>query len=190
MKYSTREFLRKHFSSLLATNTSFHEDHEPDEMWKQMNPNNQMLCENASTILHNDYQFEPIDQDFPSIDMGTMPSSAITTPHQNTNGYLIKRPMPITNYHSNPTIERPKKYRQQNYVLTTKRNSTINASDIDSTARSYTLPRSMTTDQIGSNYQSMSATTTTTHNRLYYYPSVQDVLDALNRRSFDKESFV
>ena len=154
-----------------------------------MNPNNQMLCENASTILHNDYQFEPIDQDFPSIDMGTMPSSAITTPHQTSSGYLIKRPMPITSYHSNPIIERPKKYRQQNYVLTTKRNSTINASDIDPTARSYTLPRSMTTDQIGSNCQSTTATTTT-HNRLYYYPSVQDVLDALNRRSFDKESFV
>lgn len=153
-----------------------------------MNPNNQMLCENASTILHNDYQFEPIDQDFPSIDMGTMPSSTITAPHHLNNGYSIRRPMPITNYHSNPTMERSKKYRQQNYVLTTKRNSTINASDIDSTARSYTLPRSMTSDQIASNCQSTS--TGTTNNRLYYYPSVQDVLDALNRRSFDKESFV
>jgi hypothetical protein len=168
----------------LATNTSYHEDHENDEIWKQMNTNSRMLCENASTILHNDYQFEPIDHDFPSIDIGTMPSSAITTPHQTTNGYLVKRPVPITNYHSNPIIERPKKYQQQPYVLTTKRNSTINSSDIDSTTRSYTLPRSMTSDQIGPIQHS------TTNNRLYYYPSVQDVLDALNRRSFDKESFV
>jgi hypothetical protein len=42
----------------------------------------------------------------------------------------------------------------------------------------------MTSDQIGINQNS------THNNKLYYYPSVQDVLDALNRRSFDKESFV
>lgn len=174
----------------LATNTSYHEDNDNDDIWKQMNTNNRMLYENASTILHNDYQFEPIDHDFPSLDIGTMPSSAKTTPHQITNAQLLKRPVPRTNYHSNPIIERPKKYQQQQqqqhqqYVLTTKRNSTINPSDIDSTTRSYTLPRSMTSDQIGANLNS------TTNNRLYYYPSVQDVLDALNRRSFDKESFV
>jgi hypothetical protein len=167
----------------LATNTSYHEDNDIEDIWKQMNTNNRMLYENASTILHNDYQFEPIDHDFPSIDIGTMPSSAKTTPHQITNAHLLKRPVPRTNYHSNPIIERPKKYQQQ-YVLTTKRNSTINSSDIDSTTRSYTLPRSMTSDQIGINQNS------TNTNRLYYYPSVQDVLDALNRRSFDKESFV
>jgi hypothetical protein len=142
-----------------------------------------MLYENASTILHNDYQFEPIDHDFPSIDISTMPSSAKTIPHPTGNTYLMKRPVPRTNHHSNPVIERPKKYHQQ-YVLTTKRNSTINSSDIDSTTRSYTLPRSMTSDQIGINQNS------THNNKLYYYPSVQDVLDALNRRSFDKESFV
>ncbi len=150
-----------------------------------MNTNNRMLYENASTTLHNDYQFEPIDHDFPSLDISTMPSSAITTPHQANKAHLIKRPVPITNYHSNSIIERPRKYQQQQqYVLTTKRNSTINTSDIDSTTRSYTLPRSMTSDQIGNKQNS------TNHNRLYYYPSVQDVLDALNRRSFDKESFV
>jgi len=152
-----------------------------------------MLYENASTILHNDYQFEPIDHDFPSIDISTMPSSAKTTPYQTTDLHLLKRPIPVANYHSNSIIERSqKKYhnyhspQQQThqYVLSTKRNSSIHPSDIDSTSRSYTLPRSITTDQIGSNQQ------TTTTNRLYYYPSVQDVLDALNRRSFDKESFV
>ncbi|CAF1916089.1 unnamed protein product [Rotaria magnacalcarata] len=173
-----------------ATNTSYHEENDSDETWKQMNNNNRMLCENASTILHNDYQFEPIDHDFPSIDISTMASSAISTPHQTTNGNSIKRPAPITNYNSNPAIARPKKYQQQqqqqqHYVLTTKRNSTINASDIASTARSYTLPRSVTTDQITNNNNSAKH-----NNRLYYYPSVQDVLDALNRRSFDKESFV
>lgn len=170
----------------IATNTSYHEDHENDEIWKEMNTNNRMLYENASTILHNDYQFEPIDHDFPSIDMGTMPSSAKTTPYQTTDLNLLKRPIPATNYHSNPIIECPKRYHQQShqYVLSTKRNSTINSSDIDSTTRSYTLPRSMTTDQIG------PTQTSSTTNRLYYYPSVQDVLDALNRRSFDKESFV
>jgi hypothetical protein len=145
-----------------------------------------MLYENASTILNNDYQFEPIDHDFPSIDIGTMPSSAITIPHQTTNAHLVKRPIPKTNYHSNSIIERPKKYHQQQYVLTTKRNSTVNSSDMDSTTRSYTLPRSITSDQISTNQHS----TNNNNNRLYYYPSVQDVLDALNRRSFDKESFV
>jgi hypothetical protein len=172
------------FCLLLATNTSYHEDNDNDDIWKQMNNNNRMLYENASTTLHNDYQFEPIDHDFPSIDIGTIPSSAISTPHQGNHVHVIKRPIPVNNYHSNPVIERPKKYHQQQYVLTTKRNSTINQSDIDSTSRSYTLPRSMTSDQITNNNNS------THNNRLYYYPSVQDVLDALNRRSFDKESFV
>jgi hypothetical protein len=153
-------------------------------MWRQVNNNNQMLYENASTILHNDYQFEPIDHDFPSLDISTMPSSAISTPHQTNHAHLIKRPVPLNNHHSNSIVERPQKYHQQQYVLTTKRNSTINASDIDTTTRSYTLPRSMTTDQLGNNNNLMH------NNRLYYYPSVQDVLDALNRRSFDKESFV
>ena len=82
-----------------------------------MNTNNRMLYENASTILHNDYQFEPIDHDFPSIDIGTMPSSAISTPYQTTNPHAIKRPVPINNYHSNPIIERPKKYHQQQLSL-------------------------------------------------------------------------
>jgi hypothetical protein len=174
--------------SFSATNTSYHEENDNDDIWRQMNNNNRMLYENASTILHNDYQFEPIDHDFPSIDIGTMPSSAITTPYQTNNPQLIKRPVPMTNYHSNPIIERPKKYHQQQYVLTTKRNSTINTSDMDSTTRSYTLPRSITSDQIRNTNNSTNRTST--HNRLYYYPSVQDVLDALNRRSFDKESFV
>ncbi|CAF4180815.1 unnamed protein product, partial [Rotaria sp. Silwood2] len=171
-----------------ATNTSYHEDNENDDIWRQMNNNNRMLCENASTILHNDYQFEPIDHDFPSIDVSTIPSSAISTPYQANNPHSIKRPVPINNYYSNPVIERPKKYHQQQYILTTKRNSTINPSDIDSTARSYTLTRSLTTDQIGNTNNSTNRSTN--NNRLYYYPSVQDVLDALNRRSFDKESFV
>ncbi|CAF1040519.1 unnamed protein product [Rotaria sp. Silwood1] len=171
-----------------ATNTSYHEDNENDDIWRQMNNNNRMLCENASTILHNDYQFEPIDHDFPSIEISTIPSSAISTPYQPNIGHSIKRPVPINNYHSNPVIERPKKYHQQQYVLTTKRNSAINPSDIDSTARSYTLTRSLTTDQIGNTNNSTNRSTN--NNRLYYYPSVQDVLDALNRRAFDKESFV
>ncbi|CAF1564560.1 unnamed protein product [Adineta ricciae] len=182
-----------------ATNTSFHEDNENDAdgLWKQMNTNNRMLYENASTILHNDYQFEPIDHDFPSIDIGTMPSSAISTPYQTTNPHAIKRPVPINNYHSNPIIERPKKYHQQQYIVTTKRNSTINPSDFESTTHSYTLPRSITSDQIASNGSNNtnnnmnSSNNRSAHsNRLYYYPSVQDVLDALNRRAFDKESFV
>ncbi|UJR28495.1 hypothetical protein I4U23_009733 [Adineta vaga] len=178
-----------------ATNTSFHEenDNDTDVLWKQMNTNNRMLYENASTILHNDYQFEPIDHDFPSIDIGTMPSSAISTPYQTNNPQMIKRPVPINNYHSNPIIERPKRYHQQQYVVTTKRNSTINPSDFDSTTHSYTLPRSVTSDQISStNTQNMNNSNNRSahNNRLYYYPSVQDVLDALNRRAFDKESFV
>ena len=143
-----------------------------------------MLCENASTILHNDYQFEPIDHDFPSIDIGTIPSSAISTPYQANS---MKRPIPINNYHSNPIVEHPKMYQQQQYIITTKRSSVTNPSDMDSTTRSYTLPRSITTDQIDNNNNNNNSTN---NSRLYYYPSVQDVLDALNRRSFDKESFV
>ena len=149
-----------------------------------------MLYENASTVLNNDYHFEPIDHDFPSIEVGTMPSSAISAPNHPDGNHLIQRPVPINSQFSTTVIERPKKYLQQQYIITTKRNSTvgINPSDTDSTTQSYTLPRSMTSDQIGMNQHSNNRSTT--NNRLYYYPSVQDVLDALNRRAFDKESFV
>jgi hypothetical protein len=92
--------------------------------------------------------------------------SSNSTSSQINNSHLIQRPIPISN---------PKKSPQ--YVLQTKRNSTAN---IDTTIRSSGIPRSVTSDHIASN----------TTNRLYYYPSIQDVLDALNRRSFDKESFV
>lgn len=155
-----------------------------------MNTNNRMLYENASTILHNDYQFEPIDHDFPSIEVGTMPSSAISTPHRPSSANLIKRPVAVNSHHSNTVVERPKKYHQQPYVLSTKRNSTmaINPSEMDSAGHSYGLPRSVTTDHLVMNHNATNRSTT--NNRLYYYPSVQDVLDALNRRSFDKESFV
>jgi hypothetical protein len=134
------------------------------------NNNNRILYENASTLLHNkNYHFQPINQGFPS-------NSAISSQTNHSN--LIQRPIPISTYRSNASIQ------QQQYTLQTKTNSTvnINTSDIDTTIRSYVLPRSITTDQIAIN--------TNTTNRLYYYPSVQDVLDALNRRSFDKESFV
>lgn len=151
-----------------------------------------MLYENASTILHNDYQFEPIDHDFPSIEVGTLPSSAITVPHHHPDStHSVKRPVPLNNVHSSTVIERPKKYHQPQYVLSTKRNSTAGIHPVemsDSVTTSFNLPRSMTSDQLGAN--STSNNRTTTNNRLYYYPSVQDVLDALNRRSFDKESFV
>lgn len=149
-----------------------------------------MLYENASTVLHNDYHFEPIDHDFPSIEVGTVPSSAMSAPNQPECANVVQRPVPINNRLSNTVIERPKKYNQQPYIINTKRNSTvgINPTDSDSTTQSYTLPRSITSDQIANNQTTSNRSTT--NNRLYYYPSVQDVLDALNRRSFDKESFV
>ena len=128
------------------------------------NQNNRISYDNASTSLHNkNYHFQPIDQDFSSISAAS-------------SSNLIQRPIPISNYRSNTSL--------QQHTLQTKRNSTvnINSSDIDTTIRSYVIPRSITTDQI--------AITNNATNRLYYYPSVQDVLDALNRRSFDKESFV
>ena len=96
------------------------------------------------------YQFQPIDRSCSS--------------SQINNSHLIQRPVPIS---STP------KTTSQQY----KRNSTIN---IDTTIRSYGLPRSVTSDHLSNNRP----------NRLYYYPSVQDVLDALNHRSFEKESFV
>ena len=144
---------------LLATNTSYHEEY--NDFCQLMNHNNnRLLYENASAILHNKkYHFEPIDRDFSL-------SPASSSSQSNTSS-IIQRPIPISNT-------------QQQYVLQPKRNSTIN---IDSTIRSYALPRSMTSDQLTNNNNN-------TTNRLYYYPSVQDVLDALNRRSFDKESYV
>jgi hypothetical protein len=155
-----------------------------------MNTNNRMLYENASTILHNDYQFEPIDHDFPSIEVEPIPSSTVSMLNRPNSANLIQRPVPVSTHHSNTVIERPKKYHQQQYVLTTKRNSTMamNPSDMDCATHSYGLPRSMTSDQLGTVPNSTNRSNIS--NRLYYYPSVQDVLDALNRRSFDKESFV
>ena len=106
------------------------------------------------------YQFQPIEQDSIS--------------SQSNTSHSIQRPIPVSNYPINSsTIERPKKP----YTFHAKRNSTMN---IDSSIRSYGLTRSITSDHLATNPP----------NRLYYYPSVQDVLDALNRRSFDKESFV
>ena len=87
--------------------------------------------------------------------------STNSTSSQKNPSHLIQRPVPI-----------------QTNANTKKRNSTA---DINAPIRSYGgLPRSVTSDQLVNH----------TTNRLYYYPSVQDVLDALNRRSFDKESFV
>jgi len=81
-------------------------------------------------------------------------------------------PMKINNSHS---IHRPIPISHS-----TKYNfSTFN---LDTTVRSCSnFPRSATSDQLANH---------STNKRLYYYPSVQDVLDALNRSSFDKESFV
>jgi len=92
--------------------------------------------------------------------------SSTSTLTQTNNSHLIQRPIPLANY---PIIERPNK---QQYVSQTKRNLNI---------QSYALPRSMTSGHLGNNH---------TTNKFCYYPSVQDVLDALNRSSFDKESFV
>ncbi|CAF1461465.1 unnamed protein product [Adineta steineri] len=139
------------------------------------NSNNRILYDNATTILHNkNYYFEPIDH----------ASTSNSTSIQINNSQIIQRPVPIMNHHhhhhSDKVNEQPKKHQ---YMPQTKRNSTIdmNPSNIDSTIRSHALSRSVTTDRLARN---------TTTNKLYYYPSVQDVLDALNRRSFDKESFV
>ncbi|CAF0841263.1 unnamed protein product [Adineta ricciae] len=125
------------------------------QLMNTKNNNNRIIYENPSPILENqNYYFEPIDH-----------SSKTST----TNSHPIQQPTPVDNNCSKR--------------CSTKRNSAINIKpmEIDSTIRSYTLPRSVTADQLAKS----SAT-----NRLYYYPSVQDVLDALNRRAFDKESFV
>ncbi|CAF4651421.1 unnamed protein product [Rotaria sp. Silwood1] len=155
-----------------ATNASYHEDN--NDIWQPMNSNKRILNENTSTILHNkNYYFEPIDRDF---------STNLTT-SQTNHSHSIQRPVPISNYQLNTVMERSQQY-QQSYSLQTKTNSTmnINPSNIDLTIRSYGLPRSITTDQFSNNKNSK--------NRSYYYPSVQDVLDALNQDSNFKESFV
>ncbi|CAF2404249.1 unnamed protein product [Rotaria sp. Silwood2] len=156
-----------------ATNASYHEDN--NDIWQPMNTNNRRLYENTSPILHNkNYYFEPIDRDF---------STNLTT-SQTNHSHLIQRPVPISNFQLNTLMERSQQQQQQQYFLQTKTNSTtnINSSNIDSTIRSYGLPRSVTTDQFSNNKTSKT--------RSYYYPSVQDVLDALNRESNFKESFV
>ncbi|CAF3385266.1 unnamed protein product [Rotaria sp. Silwood1] len=156
----------------VTTNASYHEDN--NDIWQPMNSNKRILNENTSTILHNkNYYFEPIDRDF---------STNLTT-SQTNHSHSIQRPVPISNYQLNTVMERSQQY-QQSYSLQTKTNSTmnINPSNIDLTIRSYGLPRSITTDQFSNNKNPK--------NRSYYYPSVQDVLDALNQDSNFKESFV
>ncbi|CAM2708404.1 unnamed protein product [Rotaria socialis] len=163
-----------------ATNTSYHEDN--NDIWKPMNNNNnnhRILYENASTILSNkNFYFEPIDRDL---------STNAAPPSQINQVHLIQRPVPISNYNLNKIIEHSQEQQQQQQQQSfsqRKRNTTMNfkSSPTDSTMRSCALPRSITTDQFAINK--------TQTNRLYYYPSVQDVLDALNRHSNFKESIV
>lgn len=119
-----------------------------------------------SIISHDQYQFEPIDQEVSSL--------------IKSSNHSIQRPIPIHHSHSN--------------VLPAKRNSTLDIQSSSSTTtmndpnnRTFPLSRSITTDQLASNHKNTSHRT----NRLYYCPSVQDVLDALERRAtFDKESMV
>ncbi|CAF1440278.1 unnamed protein product [Adineta ricciae] len=143
-------------SAVSKTNSSPHEETMSIcQLMNTKNNNNRIIYENPSPILQNqNYYFEPIDHNLKT---------------STTNSHSIQRPTPVDNYCSKR--------------CSAKRNSTINIipMETDSTIRSYTLPRSVTADQLAKS----SAT-----NRLYYYPSVQDVLDALNRRAFDKESFV
>lgn len=73
----------------------------------------------------------------------------------------IQRPIPVSH--------RP------NSTNPNKRNSTI---------RSSGLPRSITSDHLASHPIPPPSS------RLFTYPSVQDVLNALNQRSFEKESYV
>lgn len=119
-----------------------------------------------SIITHDQYQFEPIDQEISSL--------------TKSSNHFIQRPIPIHHSQSNVMNER------SSYVLPAKRNSTLNIQSTttmnDSNNRTFPLSRSITTDQLASNHHRTT--------RLYYYPSVQDVLDALERRAFDKESMV
>lgn len=125
-----------------------------------------------SIISHDQYQFEPIDQEVSSL--------------TKSSNHSIQRPIPIHHSFSN--------VRPSTYVLPAKRNSTLDIQSSSSTTtindsnnRTFPLSRSITTDQLASNQRNLSHRT----NRLYYCPSVQDVLDALERRAaFDKESMV
>ena len=103
------------------------------QLMNTKNNNNRIIYENPSPNLQNqNYYFEPIDHNLKT---------------STTNSNSIQRPTPIDNYCSKR--------------CPTKRNSTINIKpmEIDSTIRSYTLPRSVTADQLAK-----SSTT----NRLYY----------------------
>ena len=156
--------------SFLATNGFYHEDN--NDLWQPMNSHSQMFYENANNVLHNkDHHFESIDHDL-------SPSLILS---QTNDSNLVQHPVPRLNYRSADTdVE----CSPPQHFVQAKRNSTINInpSNTDSTIRSYALPRSITTDQFITNKN--------TSQQLYYYPSVQDVLDALNRRSNFKETFV
>ncbi|CAF5179218.1 unnamed protein product, partial [Rotaria magnacalcarata] len=113
---------------------------------------------------------EPIDRDL---------STNAAPPARMNQAHLIQRPVPISNCNLNKIIEHSHEQQQQQQqgFSQKNRNTTMNfkPSPTDSTMRSCALPRSITTDQF--------AISKTQTNRLYYYPSVQDVLDALNRHS-------
>lgn len=140
-----------------------------------MNNNQRILYENTSTILHNkNYYFEPIDRD-------CSPSNSSSS--QANYAHIIQRPVPISNYNLNNIDEHSQQQEHEDFSKA-KRNSTMSLKQpsMDSTIRPCALPRSVTTDQFAINKNQA--------NRLYYYPSVQDVLDALNRHSNFKESIV
>ena len=86
---------------------------------------------------------------------------------QPMNSYQFQpiSPPPMNTSHPIPVSHRP------NSINPNKRNSTI---------RSSGFPRSITSDHLS----------TPPSTRLFTYPSVQDVLNALNQRSFEKESYV
>ena len=138
-----------------------------------MNNHNRIKAEQINKIYNDNYHFEPIDHDS---------SSSSTMDRPQTTTQFIERPVPICHSQSNGKLENTTNICAYNSL--TKRNSTI---PTDENNRSFQLPRSITSDQLSTTkHQSHHSKI----NRLYCYPSVQDVLDALQQRSFEKESFV
>lgn len=134
---------------------------ENNDIWQPMNTYNRVKSEQTNRVFNDNYHFEPIDHDLTST----------------STNHFIQRPVPICNAQSKNFTS---------YGLSAKRNSTTN---IDVNNRSCQLARSVTSDHLATNtkYQNKNQAKV---NRLQYWPSVQDVLDALEQRSYEKESFV
>ncbi|CAF0826593.1 unnamed protein product, partial [Didymodactylos carnosus] len=198
-----------------ATNTSSHEDElDVHERGTLLRPRHYHYESTRQMSSNNNYHFEPIDSDIPNASNTT--TATTTTTSANSKTHLIK-PVPYLrkpSHHLNynevnrqpitttiTTTKRPYSYAHSENLLrnsssdlnnqgagllssTDFENNTKNSTTNNNTHIYSDMKRSITTDTLQMKYGD------TYGRRLHYFPSTQDVLDALKRCSHDKESFV